>query len=117
MLPSPFRLPHDEYARLFSSGKRFRTGSVDLLIAAGKMTISRIGIIVPMSSVRKAVKRNRTKRLLREAVRHLLPGLRPYDMILIARKDLSALTIREVEPELAELCVKAKIFSGRYPVS
>ena len=57
-----------------------------------------------------AVKRNRAKRLLREAVRSLLPSIAPgWDILLIARPPLLACKMPEVREALLMLLRRAEL--------
>ena len=57
------------------------------------MMFARLGLIVPKRTVRKAVERNRMKRVLREEFRQRRPTLPALDIVIqvMARVDDSAL--------------------------
>lgn len=61
----------DDFKALFKEGKRLRHGPFILSFIATEQTTSEVkcGFVVPKRFVRKAVHRNRTKRLLREVYR------------------------------------------------
>ncbi|HLF75268.1 MAG TPA: ribonuclease P protein component [Anaerolineales bacterium] len=57
-----------------------------------------------------AVYRNRAKRLLREAMRSLIPGIAPgLDLILIARSGLTSATLEETRQALLTLLQRAQV--------
>jgi ribonuclease P protein component len=57
-----------------------------------------------------AVARNRAKRLLREAMRPLIPNIASgYDLILIARPGVVSATLEETRQALLMLLQRAKI--------
>ena len=78
----PERLPRgarihssSEIGRLLAKGKRQRTASVDVFVAASGAARSRLGVIVPKHG-RRIVDRNLLKRRLREiGRRQILPAL------------------------------------------
>jgi ribonuclease P protein component len=62
-----------------------------------------------------AVHRNRTKRLLREAMRTLLPNIASsVDLILIARPALLSASLTEVRDALLQLLQRAKLFTSSH---
>jgi ribonuclease P protein component len=64
----------------------------------------RLGITVSTKVDKRAVIRNRMKRLIREAFRSLEPKLQgAFDIVIIARKDFSAMRSQEVAQELKKL--------------
>ncbi len=59
-----------------------------------------------------AVQRNRAKRLLREAMRSLLPAIGPgWDLLLIARPPLLSCSMPEVREALLALLRRAELAS------
>ena len=61
----------DDFKALFKHGKRLRHGPFILSYIAEKQSLSEVkcGFVAPKRYLRKAVHRNRTKRLLREVYR------------------------------------------------
>lgn len=74
-----------EFEKVFHEGKVFKNGKVVLYVIPNDLQHSRLGLIVS-KKVGNAVRRNRAKRLLREAYRlnkHILTT--PVDIIAIPR--------------------------------
>ncbi len=98
MLPVNHRLPPQAFAGVFKNGKRTQSEDVTLITAPSKENASRFAIVVSTKIAKRAVERNRMKRLVREAVFHLLPTIQSgIDCLIIARKNFSQK--KEVEME------------------
>lgn len=72
MFPRSQRLPSQQIQAIFHRGRRVRGDGIDLISVPTK-TSSRWAVIVSSSVDKRAVVRNRMKRLVREAIRRLLP--------------------------------------------
>lgn len=71
----------------------------------------RVGVAASRT-VGTAVKRNRAKRLLRAAMKSLLPELAPgWDLVLIARPALASSTLEETHQVLISLLRRSKLIS------
>ena len=114
-----FRLTRSEdFKRVRRSGKSYAHPLVVLIVQAhdqrsGPLDPPRVKIGVAAGrTVGTAVHRNRAKRLLREAMRSLIPGLSSnLDLILIARPGLVTATLAETRQALITLLERAKIFT------
>jgi ribonuclease P protein component len=61
-------------------------------------------------SVGNAVQRNRAKRMLREAVRTLIPRIKPgWKIILVSRRPILTTKLRELESVLDQQFIKANL--------
>lgn len=107
-----FRLTRStDFKRVRRTGKSFAHPFVVLVIQASEASRVRVGVTAGRS-VGGAVQRNRAKRLLREAIRPLLPQLTPgWDLILIARPALASSTLQEIHQALKSLLHRAHIIS------
>lgn len=89
MLPKPNRLPSPEIKSVMRSGKRASTEGVQLVITQHTLPASRFAFVVPIGVDKRAVRRNRIRRLLRESVRLALPTIAPgWDGVFFVRKKL-----------------------------
>jgi len=67
---------------------------------------ARIGFAVGRR-IGKAVVRNRTRRILREGVRVLVPRLVPCDIVVVARPPVVRSGVRDLEAALADATARA----------
>lgn len=110
MLKKEFRLrKQKDFDRVFSEkGSFFSQGFLALKLAPNGLEMARVGFIVSNKINKSAVKRNRIKRLLREAVRANWADVRPgVDLVIMARSDISALPLSEVAPAVDSLLKKS----------
>lgn len=103
-----FRLTRSiDFKRVRNQGKSFAHPLVVLVKLRSVDASLRIGISTSRA-VGNAVQRNRAKRLLREAVRPLLPSLvTGWDVVLIARGPLASADFWDVQPVLEGLFRRA----------
>ena len=97
MLPAKSRLKASrDFQAVFSRRKSLADPLIALYVAPGLGETARFGFSVG-KKLGGSVKRNRVKRLLREAAKKLLPETAPrLDMVIVAR-------VRSKEASLAEL--------------
>jgi ribonuclease P protein component len=75
----------DHYRRVFDSPEyKVSSGAFLLLAAPGATQSSRLGVVVAKKNIRRAVGRNRIKRLVREQFRHH-PFEKAIDLVVLAR--------------------------------
>lgn len=80
----------------------FRVSSRHLLILAlvSDKPVSRLGIVVAKKNIRKAVQRNRIKRILRETFRKNKSGFVTIDFVVLAKKGLDSLENHEIQAQI-----------------
>lgn len=124
MLPLSYRLPTPLVSSVLRHGKRVHGLGMTIVYLVSKnpsVQVStkntdtrtpghadtpppRFAFVAGVKVSKKAVERNRVKRLLRESVQHLLPALKPgQDVVIVAKKELVGLTQQQVESEIKKL--------------
>jgi len=105
-----FRLTRSEdFKRVRRSGKSYAHPLVVLIVQNNNQPRVKIGVTAGRT-VGTAVYRNRAKRLLREAMRTLLPNIASgLDLILIARPGLVSATLEDTRRALLNLLQRARI--------
>jgi ribonuclease P protein component len=102
-----------DFERVRRDGRSYAHPLVVLVAARSPeaQSAARVGFTAGRS-VGTAVKRNRAKRLLREAYRSLAAGVPPeWDLVLIARAPIVERKMPEVRSALAQLLRKAHVIS------
>ena len=110
-----FRLTRSEdFKRVRRDGKSYAHPLVVLIVQNNDQPHVRVGVAAG-KSVGTAVYRNRTKRLLREAMRTLIPDIASnLDLILIARPALVSATLADTQRALQNLLQRAKILTPKH---
>ena len=112
-----FRLTRSEdFKRVRRDGKSYAHPLVVLIALKSEKNDQlrvRVGVAAG-KSVGTAVGRNRTKRLLREAMRILIPNIASnVDLILIARPALVSATLADTHAALLHLLQRAKLLPSQ----
>lgn len=108
--PHPNRLKKSwEYQRVYTKGKKYWDTYFVIYVYHAQNQQARLGITVSKKAG-KSVKRNRMKRLIREAFRQLKVKLLPqYDIVVVGRKAACGLTAQQVEVSLKRLFNRASV--------
>lgn len=115
-LPGPFRLDSSKYKRIFAEKRSVYGRTLVVWVARGTDAGRRAGVVVSKRTFRRAVDRNRAKRLMREAFRLSRHQLSPdTDVILIARAGIAGKTCQDVMRDLEWTCRRAKVWQAAAP--
>lgn len=97
----------DEFSSVFAFRRSLRGGPFQLFYRPNGLESARFGVVVGKKFVRQAVKRNRVKRVAREAFRLARSGLPSVDLVLrvmAKRNDVHRGELRrEIEAMFAKL--------------
>ncbi|MEK7592208.1 MAG: ribonuclease P protein component [Patescibacteria group bacterium] len=104
MFPKENRLPSYEISLLFRSGKSVSVDGLQLRYAIRMEKTKRFAVVVPLSVSKKAVVRNRMKRLVRESIRQILsilPG--GIDAVILIKRSAGLDTIKLMSEKITLL--------------
>jgi len=102
-----------DFRRTYARGRRLHGRRLIVVAYRRREPGHRLGLSVSKEHGR-AVRRNKIKRILREAFRLTRPWLPgQYDVILIPRKSSDKLRLRDVQDELRHLLQQAQAGKGR----
>lgn len=107
-----FRLTSSlDFKRVRQTGRSYAHPLVVLVVQPDEETVSRFGIAAGRA-LGLATRRNRAKRLLREALRPLLGEIRPgWKALLIARRPLLQASLPEIQAAIRQLLCQAGLLT------
>jgi ribonuclease P protein component len=101
-----------QFQSVRKTGKSWAHPLVILGAATNGLAITRYGVTTA-KQINSAVARNRARRLLRESVRSLHPGVQAgWDLVLVARGPAAASSYGEVRAAVERLLRQARLLSG-----
>ncbi len=115
MLPSVNRIPTGDIRRVMKTGRRLPGyGMILIYVRSKEMKVvpsaPRFSFVVSTKVDKRAVVRNRVRRILSESVHHLLDRIAPAtDGIILASKELVGLSQKEAEERISAVFTKAGI--------
>ena len=110
----PFRLPSARYQAVFAGRRTFHGPLFALWVAYLPDAGRRAGVVVSKRTFRRAVDRNRAKRLLREAFRLSRHRIAPEAaVILVARAGIAGRSCQEVMQDFERVCRRAGLWRAR----
>lgn len=109
MLPAQHRLAKTtDIATVQSRGRRFFTPFFVVKALYKPRELTRFAFIVSTKVSKKAVDRNRIKRMMRQAVRVTLANFKPGDYVVIVKPPAVKLPSLELKTEFLKLLEKLK---------
>jgi len=92
-----FRLLNSSQYEFVFSNASFKAGNEYILLLASpnSLTYPRLGLITPKKKIKKAVHRNRFKRVTKEHFRVRRDEINSLDIVALAKSNLSMLSIKQ----------------------
>lgn len=111
MLPIKNRLKkREDFAQVFSKGAYAGYDGLSIKYAKNSLSDSRIGFPVGKNYSKKAVIRNRARRILREACRNSLLEIKNgYDIIVLIKPTYQDIGLSKITVELKKVLSKANL--------
>lgn len=117
MLPRIYRLPlRGQWPQIKKEGRAHQGDLLTLLVARGLLADptqlpTRLGFVVSNKISKKAVFRNRVKRLLQEGARSFLAWIKPsFSVVILAKPAILGKDLEEIKEEMEKLFQKAGLF-------
>lgn len=111
MLSVKHRLTKEkDFKKIHASGRSFFSSWLRLRYLANNQELSRLAVVVSTKVSKKAVKRNRVKRQLREIIRLNLAKVKPgYDITISVNNKALDKDYKDLEKETLKLFAKARL--------
>jgi ribonuclease P protein component len=91
------------FEAVFRAGRRFESQRLQLIAAPAVGDIGRVGYIIGSRQLKRAIDRNRLKRMLREAIASRRERLDAYDLVLRLRRSCTPEELSGAAGEAASL--------------
>lgn len=89
-----------QYKYVFTDAQRFGNHCFTLLVRKNTVSHPRLGLAIAKKSAKRAVDRNRIKRIIRESFRHLQHDLPNIDVVIMCRPAAVDLTCKKMRKQL-----------------
>ena len=111
MLPAKNRLTKEgDFKRVYTSGRSFFSSSIRLKTLPNHLAVSRAAVVVSTKVSKKATKRNKLKRQLREIIRLNFKKLNSgHDIVVSVQPQALKIDFEQLEKDLLGLLKKARI--------
>ncbi len=100
-----------QFNYVYKSGEHFSGDHMVLYVVSSKTKSIKVGLAVT-KKIGKAVVRNKVRRRLRELLKKQVPALKQnYNIIVVARDNITSASFETLSNELSKLLKKAKLFN------
>ena len=112
MLAKNHRLTkREDFATVYAKGAYSSLDGITIKYAPSKKITTRIGFSIGKNFSKKAVERNRIRRILQEACRHHVALLKPgFDIVVMIKSESKDLEFQKTVDILKKIFTKANLF-------
>lgn len=113
MLPKANRLPSSEIRNVLRRGTRISNASMQFVFLPNQAKAPRFAFVISTNIGKRAVDRNRMKRMLRDSIRSQLHRFQnPIDAVLIVRKRFHTQSTVDIDKEIQAVFLRAHILGA-----
>ncbi|MCX6765398.1 MAG: ribonuclease P protein component [Candidatus Moranbacteria bacterium] len=115
MLPAKNRLTRkDDFQRVYQKGTFFSFGDITLKATENSQKETRVGFLIEKKTTKKAAKRNKIKRLLREAFSRQLKRIKPgFDVVVFYKGKERIGKFQQVDLAVKKLLEKSGLIKAK----
>jgi ribonuclease P protein component len=95
-----------EFRQLYASGRRLVAEPFSAIVRVNQLGTARLGMSIAARTVRRAVQRNRLRRLIRESFRQRCGQLPALDIVIGVRSGVQAMSRAQLRESLERLWQK-----------
>ncbi|MBL7054059.1 ribonuclease P protein component [Patescibacteria group bacterium] len=113
MLPKVYRLrKNKDFTKVSKEGDKFFLKSFGIKWIKNELEHSRFGVVVSLKVDKKAVIRNKIKRMFRSIIREDLSKIKSgFDFLILTRQGIKDLTYAEVKNNFLNILKKKKLIN------
>lgn len=105
-------LKNDDFKKVFERGKAFKGGFLVIKSALNNKKFSRFGFVVSLKVSKKAVERNRIKRILREVFKKRINKIKGgFDIVVISLPGIEKQNHKKIEETIEILLKESKLLN------
>ena len=97
-----------DFEDVFKRGKAVKGIFLFIKYRSNKLDVSRFGFVVSTKISRKAVERNRIRRILSEAARSIVNGLKGYDIVVFVNREIILAPKKDTVEDFLEVLKKIR---------
>jgi ribonuclease P protein component len=105
-----------DFDRAFKAGQSFYGKIIGLKVVVNDLKYSRFGIIISAKVSKKAVERNRIRRIIREEIKELIQKINSgKDFVFIIKSEAKKLNSKEIRLIINNLLIKESLKQNKEP--